>query len=94
MHAGNREEIIAGIHSETPIIVMNAVIAGVRQGVRDEKYIEGLRKAAENEITLLHISIKDVAIAGLDVLGIEKYEGDDSRIKEYIAWGFKDSADS
>ncbi len=89
MYDGDYEAIIAGIQSETPILVMNAIIAGVQHNVQDKKYVEGLRKEKENDIELLNVQIKDVAIAGLDILGIEKYMGNDVRIKKYISTGLK-----
>ena len=47
-----------------------------------------LKRAEQNEETLLGVPIKEFAIASLDVIGVRKYIGDNDRIKEMIRCKF------
>jgi hypothetical protein len=88
MYSGDKEMILESIRSETPILILNAIISGTQQKIRDEKYIDGLRMATLNNIALLNVKISELAVAALDVLGIEEYHGDDQRITSYIESAF------
>lgn len=80
MYSGDKNAIISGIMSERPILVMNAVMAGTKLGVRDTRFLIGLKKAGENDEVLLGIHLRKVAIAAEHLLGIKKYNGDDRTI--------------
>lgn len=84
MYNGSIEAIINGISSNRPFELINAIIAGTKLDFRSEKFIEGLKRAEQNEETLLGVPIKEFAIASLDVIGVRKYIGDNDRIKEMI----------
>ena len=89
MLGGDVSEILNGIVSDIPILVMNAIIGGAENRVKDRRFIDSLKEQKSNDIELLHIRIGDVAIAALDVLGIEKYTGDDQAVKDIIYTQFK-----
>lgn len=88
MHNGSISTIMNGITSDSPFELLNAIIAGTKLGLRGKEFIEGLKKAQQNEEVLMGIPIKEFAIASLEVLGIQKYLGDNERIKEMIQCKF------
>ena len=82
------DEIRNGIKSQLPIVVMNAIITGAENRIRDEQFIDGLRRQTENDTLLLNLRIGDFAIAALDVLGVEEYSGSNKTILELIKGQF------
>lgn len=89
MYAGDREAIISGIDAESPILVMNSIMAGVKMRIRDIRFMNGLKKAEERKEILLGISLSKAAVAAEHLLGIRKYEGDDQMILSMIASEFR-----
>lgn len=84
MRDGNNAVIIDSISSESPILVMNAIIEGVRYSVQDERFVEKLKSASNNHVELLGIKISEVAKAAMDLLHIRKYNGTDKKVIELI----------
>lgn len=77
MHEGNVQTILDNISSKTPILVLNAIVAGTRQGITQESFIAGVEVAAENHVKLLGIPLSKFAKASLHLLGKRNYEGSD-----------------
>lgn len=89
MYAGNRETILNSISCETPLLVMNAIMAGMKTGMKDPAFVEGVRKAAENDTVLLGVPICKVAAAALHLLGVKQDAGTDRMIRELIESRFR-----
>ena len=89
MHAGNTEEILRNISANVPILVLNAMMAGIRYGVKEASFIEGVRKAEENEAVLLGVPVCKVATAALHLLNVKPYTGTDQLIMELIESKFE-----
>lgn len=88
MHSGIVEAIMQGISSDTPIVILNAIISGTKLGLKNNVFVEGIKKAKANKEILMGIPLKEFAIASLEILGIEKYLGDSKRIKDLIKCEF------
>lgn len=84
MHAGNTAAIINNISADVPFIVLHAIMAGTKLGLKEPTFIEGVRSAEENENVLLGLPISKVATASLHLLNDKKYNGSDAVIKELI----------
>lgn len=85
MYQGDLQEILSGICDERQILVVNAIITGTRQKIRDTAFVERLHQlTADSETKLLNVPISFFAIAALDILGIKRYTGDDEYIKKLI----------
>lgn len=84
MHDGSIEEILNGIKSNNTFELINAIIAGTRMNIKDNKFVDRLESAMKNEETLLGVPVYEFATASLDILGIKKYKGNNRRIKEMI----------
>ena len=89
MHAGNTEEILRNISAQTPILVLNAIMAGIKHGLKESSFIEGIRKAEENEAVLLGVPVCKVATAALHPLNVKLYTGTDQLILELIESKFE-----
>ena len=61
MARGDEESILRGLYSESPILIMNAILQGHVHGIRSEKLLEGVKDQVDNDITLLNIRIGDAA---------------------------------
>lgn len=89
MHAGEIPVIIENIQAKTPILVLNAIMAGVKKGLRDAAFIDGVLKAEESDVVLLGLPIKKAATAALHLLGQRRYTGKDSVIVSLIESGLE-----
>lgn len=88
MYAGDTEAIISCVDSEKSILVMNALMAGTKMMVRDERFLSGVKKAKKSEVVLLGIPLKKVAVAAEHLLGIQEYMGNDKVILAMISSEF------
>ena len=84
MHTGNTAAITQGIHSENPLLRLNAIAAGTKLGLKENRFLDGLRIARNSEASVLGFSVRKFAVAALDVLGEETYQGSDEQIRELI----------
>lgn len=84
MYNGNTDAILSGISSNNDFLLINAIIAGTKQGVKEDKFIEGITKAQESEAILLGFPIASIATASSHLLQKKKYTGDDVIVKELL----------
>lgn len=84
MNDNNFIETINKMRSNKPIFVMQALLQGIDENITDESFIEEIRQYKNNEICLLNVPIGYVATAALDVLGSEKYIGNNEYILKMI----------
>ncbi|WP_288952348.1 hypothetical protein [uncultured Catenibacterium sp.] len=84
MNDNNFIEIINKMRSNKPIFVMQALLQGIDENITDESFIEEIIQYKNNEICLLNVPIGYVATAALDVLGSEKYIGNNEYILKMI----------
>ena len=84
MHGGNTDAIIAGVHSKNDYVVMNAILSGSRLRVKSKEFIDGVKKAQENEAVLLGIPIKSVAKASICFIENRSYKGSDPVVESLI----------
>lgn len=89
MQTGDVSVILDNIQAKTPILMLNAIMAGVKIGLKDSRFTEGLLKAEENEVVLLGLPIKKVATAALHLIGQRRYTGKDSVIMALIESNLK-----
>lgn len=89
MHAGDISVIVDNIQEKTPILVLNAIMAGVKIELRNKAFIDGLLKAEKNDVALLGLPIQKAATAALHLLGQRKYNGKDPVIISLIESGLK-----
>lgn len=84
MNDNNFIEIINKMRSNKPIFVIQALLQGIDENITDESFIEEIIQYKNNEICLLNVPIGYVATAALDVLGSEKYIGNNEYILKMI----------
>lgn len=64
-----------------------AIKACIVNDVKDELILEALKKISTDTAVKL-VKISDLAIAALDILEVEKYEGENALVKELIKTKF------
>lgn len=89
MHQGKVAVIIENISAKTPILVLNAIMAGTKMGITETAFIDGVKLAEKRDTMLLGIPISKFATASLHLLGIEEYTGDDPVIISMIESRFE-----
>lgn len=78
------EKIIEDMKSDTPGIVMRAMLSGVDKRITDERFINAVKEHKNDKICLLNVPMNYVARAALDILGAEKYNGSNAHIMNMI----------
>lgn len=90
MASGNEEAIILGINSITPILNMNAIIFGAKFKCTNKIFVDALsNRFIRSPVTLMGNEISQFALAALDVIGIQKYYGNDEFIIKLIKSNFE-----
>lgn len=84
MHKGNAKIITENIVSSTPIIVLNAIMAGTKMGIKSPAFLNGVAAAEESSVVLLGIPLRNFATASLHLLGKKEYTGEDPSIISII----------
>ena len=84
MHKGDVNIIKDCIVSNSPILLLNAIMAGTKRKLHDDNFIKGVKDAENSDETLMGIPLKKVAAASLHLLGVKKYSGNDETIKTMI----------
>lgn len=62
----------------------NGIIECVKSNLKTAEIIERLKELKNDTTTIAGHPIADFSMAALDILGIEKYDGDDNSIKQLI----------
>lgn len=89
MEENNIEAIIFGAESDLPILNLNSVIFGAKYKVSSEKFISLLKeKLIKSEASFFGMSLSKIVTAALDVLGVEKYSGNDISIIRLVNSNF------
>lgn len=88
MHSGDLDAIMEGISSNCDILILNAIMAGTKQKVKNAAFIDGIIAAAHSEAILLGVPLKSAARASLHLLGHRLYTGADPMILSMIETGF------
>ena len=84
-------EIIEYSNSVNGLNRLNSILFGAKYGVRAERFITRLiDMSTDNATTFFGTPMSSFAKAALDILGVEKYTGDDDYIRIMIDSGFRD----
>ena len=84
MQHGDKIAILNGLSHSGAIYRMNAVAYAAIFKINGEEAIKRLRALKNDNVDIMGYLVSDFAIASLDMLGAEKYNGADSRVKELI----------
>lgn len=84
MQKGDRDAIISGLSHKGAIFRMNAIGNAVIHGMNDTETIRTLVELKNDDVFLDGFTVGDFATAALDMLGVEKYSGNNRRMEELI----------
>lgn len=88
MQKGDRNVIFECLSCNGAIFRMNAIGNTAIFGMNDDKTINRLIELKNDKIFLDGYTVGDFAIVALDILGYEKYQGNNSRIDALIETKF------
>ena len=88
MQKGDRNVIFDCLSHSGAIFRMNAVGNAVIHGMNDSETISRLVELKSDNASLDGFTVGDFATAALDVLGCEKYRGNNDRMRSLIATRF------
>lgn len=75
--------------SDSPIENLNAVLYGAKYKLSDERFILALHKMLDSDARFFGTPLSSFVQAALDVLGVQKYSGDDDYVMELIQSEFQ-----
>lgn len=86
---GNPSSIIKGLVHPGAFYRVNAIFCACRFKITDPPIKSYIDKLKTDSLIMNGYRVSDFAIAALDILGFEPYEGDDRRILRLIASKFE-----
>ena len=84
MMLGNRSEIERGLNSDNKCLRLDGLLWATYHNINDENVIERIRELKYDEESAMGFKVSDYAVAALDILGVEKYQGGDERLSDLI----------
>lgn len=84
MRNGDREAIMKSLSCQGAIYRMDAIAFASLNNIKDAEIVKRLKELKKDDVFLDGYTVGDFAVAALDNLGIEKYIGDDVRMKNLI----------
>ncbi len=85
---GDLPDIITGLTHTSALVRMNAIKSVVSFSIKDTEIINLICNLKNDDITVLGYSVSDFATSALELLGVEKYDGDKQQIIALIESGF------
>lgn len=90
MISGNEEEILSGVFSDRPIVVVNAILSGTRNHITDPRFIEAIKRIASGSTEkVMGLPLCKIATAALCILKNEQYDGGDKVVESLVRSQFE-----
>lgn len=81
---GDKNAVLQGLAHSGAFYRVNATINAVRYGIREPALKIYLDRLKQDKVIMNGYRVSDFAISALDILGFEKYVGNDLRIRALI----------
>jgi hypothetical protein len=88
MQSGDISAIKRGFNAQGAIYNMNAIVWTTKNKLKNIELISNIKALKNNDISINGRTVGQFATASLDILNIEKYNGNDILIKELIKSNF------
>ncbi|MCD8354451.1 MAG: hypothetical protein LUC47_09105 [Clostridiales bacterium] len=85
---GRPEDILAGLTHKGALIRINGIINAVCYSFKTPETVSLIKNLKNDNITFDTYSVSDFAIAALDIMGVEKYNGNRKQIVDLIGSRF------
>lgn len=85
---GKPEDILAGLTHRGGLIRINGIMNAVHYSLKTPEAVSLIKDLKNDTVTFDTYSVSDFAIAALDVLGVEKYNGNKQQILDLIGSKF------
>lgn len=76
--------IINKLQSDGALYRCQGILAAIKERANDPQIIKLIQAMKEDHVVILGREVSAYAIAALDILGAEKYAGEDFLIKDFI----------
>ncbi len=84
MEKGQLAAILAGLRHKGALVRINGILNSVRHSVESDEDIDLIRQLKSDITSFDLYAVSDFAIAALDLMGVEKYNGDKKQILNLI----------
>lgn len=88
MYAGDVNAILDGFINGGTFNVVNAIICSAKHRVSNNAVVTQIEKHRQNDTLVMGLPISAFANAALEVIGTQKYTGDDTFTLKLISSGF------
>lgn len=89
MKKGDKSAILEGLRHSGALFRINGIMNAERYSLKDKEIIDSILNLKCDKISFDGYSVSDFAISALDLLNLEKYEGNDVAIKQLIESRFE-----
>lgn len=84
MRLGDKKAILWGLQCKGLHFRTNAIVCAVMYNITDNDIVNAIKQLKSDTYTSIGTSASGCAYAALDMLGIEKYTGDDREVEGYL----------
>lgn len=84
IHIGREKNISLALQQDGAIFKANGIISAVNHKIISENIVNQIKKLKDDKTLISGYFISEFAVAALDVLGIESYNGDNEKIVKLI----------
>ena len=85
----DEQAILEGIHAESSLLNLNAVIQGAKLKIKNEDFVFALIQLLDShKVAPRGVELQPFVEAALDVLGVKEYKGDNRLIRDLIVCEF------
>lgn len=77
-------DIVSKLKSDGAIYRCQGILECLKGNIQDKSVLDLVSKLKNDNVVILGRKISSYAIAALDILGVEKYSGEDVEIVEFI----------
>jgi hypothetical protein len=88
MQSGDISTLKNGFNAKGAIYRVNAIAWATKNNIIDEELIAYIKKSINDNTLISGYTVGQFALASLDILNIQKYQGDDISVKNLIKSNF------
>lgn len=84
---GDEKSIEYGLSTDNAFLIINSIMSVINHGIRTKEIINMIEEKKCYDETVAGIEMRNVYDSALDILGIEKYKGDNPCVLSFIRSG-------
>ncbi len=88
IHKGIEKNVGLALEQDGAIFKVNGIFSAVNHKIKSQNIVDKIKELKSDNTVISGYFVSDFAVAALDVLGIEKYNGNVEKIKDLIGSKF------